>query len=92
MFGCKDNENPNLDKEPVTPPDECVEGEWEFPEGTKCLEEVVATLNCRICNEAIEISVKKKPHHELTEEKKLHVVKMVIIRNTVLNVIMVMIQ
>ena len=49
---------------------DCIEGEWEFPEGTKCLEEVVATLKCSICNEPMEVSVNKKPHHELTEEQK----------------------
>jgi hypothetical protein len=70
MVSCKDNENPNPDKEPEIPPHECIEGEWEFPEGTKCLEEVVATLKCSICNEPMEVSVKKKPHHELTEEKE----------------------
>ena len=70
MVGCKDNENPNPNKDPEIPPHECIEGEWEFPEGTKCLEEVVATLKCSICNEPMEVSVKKKPHHELTEEKE----------------------
>ena len=34
LTGCKDNKDSNPDKEPDIPPHECIEGEWEFPEGT----------------------------------------------------------
>lgn len=49
---------------------ECTKGTWVFPEGTKCLEIVTATLVCDECNEAMEIAPMKKQHNKVTEEKK----------------------
>ena len=68
--GCEDNKSPNPDKDPVDLPHECIEGEWEFTETTKCLEEAVAALKCSICNNPMEIAVKKKLHNEISEEKE----------------------
>jgi hypothetical protein len=70
ISGCKKEDVKEPDDGEQIPPHECVAGEWEFPEGTKCLEEAAATLKCSICNEAMEVSVMKKQHNEVVEEKE----------------------
>ena len=49
---------------------ECTEGTWVFPEGTKCLEEVMAELVCNECGKGFEVAPKKKTHNILIEEKE----------------------
>lgn len=49
---------------------ECIEGTWVFEEKTLCLTESIAKYNCNICNETIEIAVKKKYHNIKTDEKE----------------------
>ena len=46
ISGCKKEDVKEPDDGEQIPPHECVAGEWEFPEGTKCLEEAAATLKC----------------------------------------------
>ena len=64
ISGCKDEQQND------EPPHECVEGTWVFPEGTKCLEEVLATKECNECGAAMEIAVMKKKHNMAIEEKE----------------------
>ncbi len=64
ISGCEDKPQNN------EPPHECVEGTWVFPEGTKCLEEVLATMKCNECDAAMEIAVMKKKHNMAIEEKE----------------------
>ena len=48
----------------------CIEGTWVFPDGTKCLETVLATLVCNECNEPMEMAPMKKYHNKVSDEKE----------------------